>query len=76
MAWAAPTTYTYMPASKVSQLSNPRVRVNRLLNAAIVEGAIVTWWWSSTDTEAAALRLEANLIGRWKPPWNWALALW
>lgn len=62
--------YTYMPASKVAQLSNPRVRVNGSLNAAIVSGQTVTWWWRSTPTEAEALQLEASLIDGWLPSWN------
>jgi excinuclease UvrABC nuclease subunit len=62
--------YTYMAASKVVQLSNPRVRVNGLINAALVAGQTVTWWWVATPTEADALDLEAALIRRWDPPWN------
>ncbi len=62
--------YTYMPASKVTQLSNPRVRVNGLLNAAVLAGTSVTWWWRSTPTESEALHFEAQLISRWTPPWN------
>lgn len=62
--------YTYMPASKVIQLSNPRVRVNGLLNAALVAGRTVTWWWVATRTETDALDLEAALIRRWEPLWN------
>jgi hypothetical protein len=33
--------YTYVPASKVAQISSPRVRVNGLLNRTIVSGATV-----------------------------------
>jgi excinuclease UvrABC nuclease subunit len=62
--------YTYMPASKVLQLSNPRVRVNGLLNAALVAAQTVTWWWVATSTETDALDLEAALMRRWDPPWN------
>ena len=46
--------YTDMPASKIGQPSSPRVRVNGLLNAAIISGQAVTWWWKSTDTIASA----------------------
>lgn len=67
--------YTYMPPSKVAQLSNPRVRVNGSLNAAIGSCQTVSWWWRSTPTEAEALQLEASLIGRWVPPWNRARPL-
>jgi hypothetical protein len=35
--------YTYVPASKVAQISSPRVRVNGLLNRSLVAGATVTW---------------------------------
>jgi hypothetical protein len=62
--------YTYIPASKVRQSSSPRVRVNGLLNRALCEGGVVTWWWIETASEAAASRLEAQLIADWKPPWN------
>jgi hypothetical protein len=62
--------YTYMPASKVVQLGNPRVRVNGLLNAALVAGQTATWWWVATPTETDALDLEAALIRRWDPSWN------
>lgn len=62
--------YTYIPASKVAQLSNPRVRVNGLLNAAVCAGQTVTWWWLALETEATALTKEAALIDAWNPPWN------
>lgn len=62
--------YTYVPASKVAQISNPRVRVNGLLNRSLVAGATVTWWWLETATETDARRLEATLIADWDPPWN------
>lgn len=67
--------YTYMPASKVQQLSSPLVGVNGRLNAAIVAGQVVTWWWLATPTEDDALDLEADLIRRWAPPWNRARPL-
>jgi excinuclease UvrABC nuclease subunit len=72
---AAYNDYTYMPRSKVTQKSSPRVRVNGLLNRAITAGKTATWWWRATDTEASALRLEAELIQRWNPPWNRARPL-
>ena len=62
--------YTYIPASQVTQLSNPRVRVNGLLNASVVTNQTLTWWWRPMATEGAALDLEAYLIDRWHPPWN------
>lgn len=62
--------YTYIPLSKVAQLGNPRVRVNGLLNAALVAGETVSWWWLATPTEAAAFALELVLYDRWKPEWN------
>ena len=37
--------YTYIPPSKIGQTSSPRVRVNGLLNRALVGGANVEWWW-------------------------------
>lgn len=67
--------YTYMPASKVAQLSNPRVRVNGLLNAAITGGRTVSWWWLALESEIAALAREAALIDLWNPPWNRARPL-
>lgn len=62
--------YAYVPASKVAQISSPRVRVNGLLNQSLVEGATVTWWWLQTGTEPEARHLEAMLIAEWGPPWN------
>jgi hypothetical protein len=62
--------HTYIPASKVGQLSNPRVRVNGLLNAALCEGLEVAWWWVETGSVDEAVRLEARLINEWNPPWN------
>lgn len=59
--------YTYIPASKVRQVSSPRVRVNGLLNAALTSGHEVSWWWKSADNETA---VEAQLIASWSPPWN------
>ena len=62
--------YTYVPASKVSQTSSPRVRVNGLLNGLLNEGAETSWWWRTTPTLDEAKRAEAALIARWEPPWN------
>jgi hypothetical protein len=62
--------YTYVPPSKLNQLSNPRVRVNGLINSELCKGNIVSWWWAETQTEASAGRLEARLIRDWDPPWN------
>jgi hypothetical protein len=62
--------YTYVPPSKLTQISNPRVRVNGLLNQSLVAGATVTWWWLETATESDARQLEATLIVDWEPPWN------
>ena len=62
--------YTYIPASKVRQVSSPRVRVNGLLNSALRDGAVVRWWWVQCPSTIEASRLEASLIGRWRPAWN------
>jgi hypothetical protein len=62
--------YTYMPLSKVRQPSNPRVRVNGLLNRAFEDNLTVSWWWLETGSAVEASRLEAELIDRWNPPWN------
>jgi hypothetical protein len=62
--------YTYVPASKVAQSSSPRVRVNGLLNRALVEGQRVSWWWLATASLMDAKGTEARLIDSWAPPWN------
>lgn len=62
--------YTYVPASKVAQVSNPRVRVNGLLNRAIGDGETATWWWLTLESADAAGQREAELIDEWEPPWN------
>jgi hypothetical protein len=62
--------YTYVPPSKVRQTSSPRVRVNGLLNKAIVCGSTVSWWWFETPSEAEAASLEMHLISTWSPAWN------
>jgi hypothetical protein len=54
--------YTYVPESKVAQTSSPRVRVNGLLNRALVEGQQVSWWWLATETRSDAKSTEARLI--------------
>jgi hypothetical protein len=69
--------YTYIPPSKLQQTSSPRVYVNGRLNAALVEGEEVTWWWRAEVTVHVAQRLEARLIDEWNPPWNRARpAVW
>lgn len=65
--------YTYLPPSKLGQLSSPRVRVNGLLNRALCEGSEVAWWWIETESLGDATQLEAQLVHEWKPPWNRAL---
>lgn len=67
--------YTYVPASKVGQLSNPRVRINGLLNRALGDGSTVAWWWMETHSDAQAIELEATLISQWDPAWNRARPL-
>lgn len=63
--------YTYIPKSKVAtQPHSPRVRVNGLLNRAIADGLVVTWWWLTTDSVEDAKTTEARLIAEWQPPWN------
>lgn len=62
--------YTYIPLSKIEQLSSPRVRVNGLLNRALVAGHTATWWWLDVDSEHDARILESRLIAAWTPPWN------
>lgn len=61
--------YTYMPPSKVTQSSSPRVLVNGRLNAALVGGAEVTWWWTAVESHLYAVQLEARLLAT-LPPWN------
>lgn len=67
--------YTYVPASKVvSQPNSPRVRVNGLLNRALADNELVTWWWLSAATPDAADVMERRLINEWgKPLWNKAI---
>lgn len=42
----------------------------RLLNAALLSGSSVEWWWI---VAAQPDQLEAMLIEMWDPPWNIAL---
>jgi hypothetical protein len=63
-------SYTYIPPSQVKRPHDPRVRVNGLLNKALDDGAVATWWWLETETKAAAEVLEKHLRDLWKPPWN------
>jgi len=62
--------YTYLPPSQASNPSDPRARVNGQLNAALVAGSSVAWWWRALETELDALAEEARLIGAWSPAWN------
>ena len=62
--------YTYGPLSKLGQASSPRVRVNGLLNRALVAGAKVEWWSIATRSTDASKILETTLIHLWDPPWN------
>jgi hypothetical protein len=62
--------YTYVPASKAGQVSNPRVRINGLLNRALCADVTVSWWFLALDSSDAAARTEARLIHEWDPRWN------
>ena len=62
--------YTYCPPSKALKKSQTRARVNGLLNASLVAGRVVEWWWLVAERPA---ELESLLIQRWDPPWNIAL---
>ena len=62
--------YTYVPPSKLRQLSSPRVRVNGLINDELCNGNRVSWWWAQTESDTSASRMEARLIRDWSPPWN------
>jgi len=62
--------YTYVPESKLGQTSSPRVRINGLRNRAVCNGSTISWWWTATGSERAALHLEARLIREWGPVWN------
>ena len=63
--------YTYCPPSK-ALTKQTRARVNGLLNAALVAGQVVEWWWL---VAAQPTEVEGLLIQRWDPPWNIALRL-
>ena len=75
----APNDYTYVaPSEPRTAPGSPRVRINGLLNRALVDGAgagVVTWWWVATADTDGARRLEARLISEWDPPWNRARPL-
>lgn len=62
--------YTYCPPSKALKSSQTRARVNGLLNASLVAGLVVEWWWLLA---ARPGEVEELLIQRWNPPWNIAL---
>ena len=62
--------YTYCPPSKELKQSQTRARVNGLLNASLVAGHVVEWWWL---VAARPDEVEELLIQRWNPPWNIAL---
>jgi len=62
--------YTYVPPSKVRQMSSPRVRINGLINRAMNDGPVISWWWLALATVVDAKQMEAKLIGMWEPPWN------
>lgn len=62
--------FTYVPPSKAANIHSPRVRVNRLLNSAIVAGREVTWWWRATESVVEADGLKSDLIHTWHPAWN------
>lgn len=59
--------YTYCPPSKALASSQTRARVNGLLNASLVAGNFVEWWWL---VAARPDEMEDTLIQRWNPPWN------
>ena len=61
---------TYIPASQARRPYDPRVRLNGLLNRALEDKCSVSWCWLETRSAPEAKRLEAELIDRWKPPWN------
>jgi hypothetical protein len=64
--------YTCCPPSKALKKSQTRARVNGLLNASLVAGQVVEWWWL---VAAGPVEVEALLIQRWNPPWNIALRM-
>lgn len=62
--------YTYVPASQCLNPSDPRVRVNGLINGALARSESVEWWWLQLPTSAGAAALEDRLIREWQPSWN------
>jgi hypothetical protein len=62
--------YTYCPPSKALKKSQTRARVNGLLNASLVAGHVVEWWWL---VAARPAEVENLLIQRRDPLWNIAL---
>ena len=64
--------YTYCPPSKALKRSQTRARVNGLINASLVAGQVVEWWWL---VAARPAEVEELLIQRWHPPWNIALRM-
>lgn len=62
--------YTYIPPSQCGNASDPRVRVNGLINRALGRSEVVEWWWLRLETVNDAAALEAHLIDEWQPPWN------
>jgi hypothetical protein len=62
--------YTYVPASQCRNGSDPRVRVNGLINAVLSRTEQVEWWWLQQPSLALADALERHLIDSWQPPWN------
>jgi len=62
--------YTYIPASQCTKASDPRVRVNGLINRALGGRATIEWWWLQVATVDGAAALEDQLIDQWQPPWN------
>ena len=64
--------YTYCPPSKALKKSQTRARVNGLLNASLVAGQVVEWWWL---VAARPGEVEGLLIQGWNPRWNIALRM-
>lgn len=62
--------YTYVPASQVLNASDPRARVNGLLNAELTAGQQVSWWYLVREPDEAAAELESRLRVDWAPSWN------
>lgn len=62
--------YTYIPPSQCANASDPRARVNGLINRALGRSEAVAWWWLRQETVDDAAALEGHLIDEWQPPWN------